>query len=333
MNTFRICARGILIICLVMGGSVFGSELDISGFVDVISTYQNSQDDQNEFGLGQAEIDIENDLSERSSIAVAVAYNNEDAVFELNTAEIGLNVWANNNSFFSSVDVTAGQFYVPFGIDYNVYPSIERKLVTSPMVVDYTHCGWNDFGVRLNVTSPVGNLVVFGVNGFESSYEVIDAAQSLTLGVAVGEEINTTPANAFGGRLGITPVSNLEFGGSFAIGINESNEDEMVLYGGDIQYSVNQFDFKGEYIAHSLNRSIEQEDNAGYYLQGIYNFDRVFLVGRYDSFQPDGADWCNRYSIGAGYSVIENIEIRFETQIDNDNSDNNQNFLQLVAGF
>lgn len=333
MNTFRICASGILVICLIMGGSALGSELDISGFVDVISTYQSSQNDQNEFGLGQAEVDIENELSERSSIAVAIAYNNEDAVFELGEAEIGLNVWKSENSFFSSVDVTAGQFDVPFGIDYNVYPSIDRKLVTSPLAVDLTHDGWNDFGVRLNATSPLWNLVVFGVNGFESSCMVSDAAQSLSLGVDVGDEVNTTPANAFGGRVGITPVPNFEFGGSFAVGINESNENEMAMYGGDVQWSMNQFDFKGEYIAHSLNRSIEQEDNAGYYFQGIYNFDRTFLVGRYDSFQPDGADWCNRYSVGAGYSVVENIEVRFETQIDNENSDNNQNYLQLVAGF
>ena len=67
---------------------VFG-ELDITGFFDVVGTYQSSQDDQTEFGLGQAEIDVEKQMSDITSIAVAVAYNNEAGSFELGCAELG----------------------------------------------------------------------------------------------------------------------------------------------------------------------------------------------------------------------------------------------------
>ncbi|MEA3297324.1 MAG: hypothetical protein U9R56_05620 [candidate division Zixibacteria bacterium] len=331
-KTFRICMKGILIASLVMCGSVMGSDLDISGFFDVTSTNQNSQDDKNEFGLGQAELDIESELSPKANVAVAITYNDAEGAFELRAAELGFNLYSSENSSVTSLDIAAGQFDVPFGIDYNWYPSIERKLVTSPMVVDMTHGGWNDFGAKLNVTSNAANLVVFAVNGFESSFEVSDAAQGLALGLNVGDQVNTTPAHAFGGRLGLTPVSDLEIGGSVAMGINQSSKDEMVLVGGDIQYSINQVDFKGEYITHSLNRSIEQEDNTGYYFQSTYNIDPVFLIGRYGAFEPDGQDWVKRYTFGAGYIIAENIQVRFESTI-NDNSDNNTNILQLAAGF
>ncbi len=322
-----------LAFAVVMPAAASGSELDISGFFDVTSTYQDSRGDRNEFGLGQAEVDIESELSEKAAIKVAVAYNNQTSGFELGEAEIDINLYSYESGPVSSVNIAAGLFDVPFGIDYWVYPSIDRKLVTAPLVVEMTHGCWNDFGFRLNVTSDVANLIVFGVNGFESSFDVIDQAQSLALGVPIGTEVNTTPANAFGGRLGFTPVEHLEVGGSFAVGLNESDKDEMVLMGGDFQYWISNFDFKGEYITHSLNRSITEEKNKGYYFQSVYDFGRTFLVGRYDSFKPDGVDWTTLYSLGAGYAVTNGVELRFETVIDSDNSTNNANILQLVAGF
>jgi hypothetical protein len=163
--------------------------------------------------------------------------------------------------------------------------------------------------------------------------EVIDQAQALALGVEVGEEIDTSPANAFGTRLGISPISSLEFGGSFAIGFNESGKDEMTLLGADLQYSFFHFEFKGEYIYHSLNRSIAKENNRGYYFQATYDLpERAFLVSRFGSFKPYGADWVGQLSLGAGYAIVEGVEVRFETVLNEDTKDNT-NILQLVAGF
>jgi hypothetical protein len=171
------------------------------------------------------------------------------------------------------------------------------------------------------------------VKGFESSYEVSDQAHSLSLGLAIGEEINTTPANAFGGRLALTPIENLEIGGSAAMGLNKSDKNEMIITGGDLQYSISDFDFKGEYIQHSLNRSIEEEKNQGYYFQSTFNLNQVFLVGRYGAFKPDGETiWTDRTSIGAGYIITDGVELRFESTIYK-NSTNNTNILQLAAGF
>jgi hypothetical protein len=270
-------------------------------------------------------------LSDRAEVEVAVAYNADDGLFELGCAILNLNMYE-GEQFVSSVGISAGQFDVPFGVDLGYYPSPDRKLVTGPMAVAYTHDGWNDLGFTFNMETTAGNLVVFGVNGFESSAEVLDEVASLAAGEDVFEEIDTSPSNAIGARLGITPMADLEVGVSFANGWNMSNRPEMSLLGADLQYSVFNFDFKGEYISHTVNRSIAKETNNGYYFQSTYNFSRAFLVARYGSFQADGEDWINQGTFGAGYVIVDGVEARFETLF-NSHSDENVNTLQMVASF
>lgn len=318
-----------------LAGNQFGN-LEISGFFDAVSSYQSSSADKSEFGLGQAELDIESELSARASVSLAVAYNADDAVFELGAAELGLNLHSSEQTFLTSVNVVAGQFDVPFGIDYLVYGSIDRKLISEPWFADIHGGwrGWNDFGAQLQMESPYGNLVVYGVNGFEESAEVTKRIMNLVTGLEEDTvvDVNTTPAHAWGSRLGITPVGNLEIGTSFAIGINASSKTEMILVGTDVQYTLGPAYFKGEYISHSVNRSIAKETHQGYYLQGLYSFNRAFVTSRYSSFKPEDANTVGQVSIGAGYALTDGVELRFETLI-NENSDNNQNLLQLVAGF
>lgn len=267
---------------------------------------------------------------------MAIAYNNETGGFELGAAEIGISLYSNDNGFVNSLNLVTGQFDVPFGIDWHVYPSPDRKLVSGPWLAD-VHGGWrgwNDFGWQFQVESKLGNFVGFWVNGFEESAEVIERVINLATGLEEESvnEINTTPADAFGTRLGITPVSGLEIGGSFAIGYNESGKDEMTLSGADLQYSVFDFDFKGEYIYHSVNRSINEEFYHGWYFQSAYNFAPAFVVGRYASFKPQGNESIGQFTLGAGYAIAEGVELRFETLI-NDDSDANGSTFQLVAGF
>ncbi|MDH3891197.1 MAG: hypothetical protein OEV49_08945 [candidate division Zixibacteria bacterium] len=305
--------------------------LEISGFFDVVNTVQTSAEDKNQFGLGQAEIGLASPLSDRAVAELAVAYNAHDGLFELGVAVLDINMYE-GEQFVSSVNIVAGQFDVPFGIDLNYYPSPDRKLVSGPMAVAMTHDGWNDLGFIFNVEAAAGNLVVYAVNGFESSAEVLDEVATLAAGEDVFEEIDTSPANAVGTRIGITPVEGLEIGGSFANGWNLSGRPEMSLMGADVQYSVASLDFKGEYISHTVNRSIAKETNSGWYLQSTYNFPRAFLTGRYGSFQPDEGDAVGQYTFGAGYAVVDAVELRFETIV-HDHSDENRNTLQMVASF
>lgn len=312
--------------------------LEISGFLDVISTYQRKVADNSEFGLGQAEVDLANELSDNITAEIAIAYNNETGNFELGAALIDIHLFGGGEKHTRgfAIDhsfIVAGQFDVPFGIDYYVYPSIDRKLVTSPMAVDLTHGGWNDFGLQFGLNATHGNLIVYAINGFEASAEVLDEVETLSTGIDTYETIDTSPANAFGTRLGIAPFSGLEFGSSFATGYNESGKSEMLLWGADFQYSISALELKGEFIYHSLNRSIAEENNRGYYVQTSYDIlEQVFVTARYGSFKPDGAQWYGQFSLGAGYTLSGDVGLRFETLI-SENSSDNLNIMQLVAGF
>ncbi len=314
-------------------------DIEFSGFVDVQAGHQSHVSDKAEFGLGQAELDLTRELSEHTGAEVAIAYNNETGNFELGAAIIDIHFSTNEDESHllanSTVDhsyIVAGQFDVPFGIDYNFYPSSDRKLVTAPVIVDLSHGGWNDFGVQVGLDMKYGNFVGYWVNGFESSAEVIDNAQTLALGVTTYEEVDTSPVDAFGTRIGITPIDWLEFGSSFALGLNASSQTEMMIGGGDIQMSVGDFHLKGEYIYHSANKSVAPQDVQGYYIQMTYNTSWGFLVGRYGAYQPQGYSSNSESSVGAGYVIDEGLEIRAE-QVLNENSDKNKTLLQLVASF
>ncbi len=328
----------IVVLCLVLTVSAIGEELEISGFFDVVGNYQTSTDDKTSFGLGQAELDIAKKLSENISIMTAIAYNSDDGVFELGAAIIDIHLFGGEgerqNSMFcvKHSGIVVGQFDVPFGIDYNVYASIDRKLVSPPLVCGHTHEGWNDFGIQFNINWQYFNYVAYAVNGIKSSYEVNETNQILTPSLSIGDEVITTPANTFGTRIGLTPILDLEVGGSVAIGLNQSNESEMLMFGGDLQLAFADFSFKGEYIQHFHNRTIEEETSKGYYFQALYNINQIFLTGRFGAFQQDDADWIDRYTFGAGYQIANAVELRLETTINKD-SDNNTNTLQLVGGF
>jgi len=307
--------------------------IEWSGFFDVVGSHQNSADDETDFGLGQTEIDLASELSDNIAVEAAVAYNADDGVFELGAAIIGVNLFSSEGSFVSSLDITAGQFDVPFGIDYHVYPSIERKLVTGPTVVDMTHGGWNDIGFQFGIEATHGNFVLYMVNGFEASAEVLDEVETLATGTDVYEEVDTSPAIAIGTRLGVAPFSWFEIGSSFATGWNASNKSEMILVGADLQFSISNFELKGEFIAHSVNRSLTEENNRGYYAQTTYNIsERAFVTTRYGSFKPEGVEWIGRSSIGVGYAINDAVGVRVETVL-NESSDENQTILQMVAGF
>jgi len=314
--------------------------IEWSGFFDVVGSARRAADDETQFGLGQAEIDLASQLSNRVAVEAAVAYNNETGNFELGAALVDIHLFSreegerHTRSFgIDHTYVLAGQFDVPFGIDYHVYPSIERKLVTAPLVVDLTHGGWNDYGVQFGLEAAQANFVCYWVNGFESSLEVLDEAQTLATGEEVYEEINTSPADAFGTRLGITPFSWLEIGSSLAAGWNSSGRDEMILVGADIQLALNNLEIKGEYISHSLNRTIAEENNRGWYAQATYSvFSNAFVTTRYGSFKSEQQDWYGQGSVGLGYALADGVELRWESSI-HENGEDNQNFVQLVAGF
>ncbi len=305
--------------------------LEISAFFDALGVVRNGHDDKTNFSLNQAEVDLIHALSDEIETEVWVMFEGDH--FGVGAAFVTFNPYTSEHDFLRSASITAGQFDVPFGIDYLVIASPDRKFITVPRAVEGTHESWNDLGIQFGLESSAGNLVVYGVNGFESLTHVLDEEASITAGHDVYEEIETTPANAFGMRLGGTPTEDLEIGASIATGLNSDGENEVLLWGGDIQWSTSAFEIKGEWLYRSAHRSIKEEINRGWYLQGAYNLlDRAFVIGRYGSFKEAHHEWTDQVSIGGGYRLMDGVELRYESVI-NEHSAENQNIVQVVVSF
>jgi len=299
--------------------------LKILGFGDLTSTIQK-ENDGNTFGIGQAEVNLESDLTNNVSMALAIAY--DESAFGIGAFTIDWIAWQQSEETSSSIvgisnlTIGGGQFDVPFGIDWHVYPSIDRKLVSTPLIVENTHDGWNDYGGYASIEASWGSATVFGANGF------IYEGESPT-----GMVFETLNQVAVGGRLGITPVEKLEVGSSFASIHSQDEVYHMQLVGADLQFAIDDLVLKGEYITHRFS-SDENENftNDGYYFQGLYNIGKWYAVGRYGEFRPyQKSTDITRLSGGIGRTINENVELRFEYQSNQDSED--FGIFQVAVGF
>lgn len=305
--------------------------LEITGFFDAAGSFHGAASDETQFSLGQAEIHLDYYASDKTYIRITPVFDNNTNSLSLGPVYTKVIAYENNQSPISSISFSAGKMDIPFGISLLENAVINRKIQTRPKAPGLTHGYWGDYGFMLNFDLPFGNLVTYGVNGFASTVEV-DSALSLSLGVIEGSQINTTPAYAFGARAGFFPVETFELGFSIASGNNESDRNEMVLLGTDLQYTINQFHLKGEYIYHSLNRSVAETNNRGYYLEGRLTTGQVTFASRYGSFRTDGQPWDGRFAIAASYDLTGHVNVQFETLF-NKNSDENTSGLHFVASF
>jgi len=144
--------------------------IEISGFGDILFNISENNGTGNKFKLGQVELDIRAAAHENISIEVAIAYGEES--FELGAFLVDFHVFGTEGKHFRPAHgikhsgIIAGQFDVPFGIDWKVYPSIDRKLISSPLAVNNTHDSWNDLGIQLYIEKQWLNGIVYAVNGF-----------------------------------------------------------------------------------------------------------------------------------------------------------------------
>lgn len=286
--------------------------LQISGFGDIYGTVQQGGNYQ----VGQAEVDLSAQVNEKIGIEAAIAYNGEG--FELGAFFAEFKLWGNTSDHYwympkvQSASLTIGQFDVPFGIDCRVYPSIDRKLVSAPLAVAETHGCWNDTGLQFQIQSQHIGIQTFLVNGF-------------------GEEESKL---SLGGRLGFMPHTLFEIGTSWAGFLNNQNQWDMVLAAGDIQMGMGALDIKGEYLYRKTGLNSEQtQTQHGFYGQGQLSINRLFLVGRYGRIHlsDPSTSYRSRLSLGAGWVVQENCELRTEYQKNFQEED--VTFVQAVVGF
>lgn len=290
----------------------------ISGFGDILRKDKT-------FAIGQAEIALETNIAQVVFVT-AMAYGDE--IFGLGTFEISLPILGRGNNHFRTAQhiVTAklsvGQSDIPFGLDYQIYSSIARKLITTPLVVERTHNSWNDIGIRGYLETVYFKMDLFSSNGF--SYTKTNFQKNT---------ITLQPKVALGGRLGFIPLSGIELGGSVASVWDENNCLGMVLLGVDTQFQYKRLTAKGEYIWHQIScLPSDKVSNKGFYTQAFLTFDPVFFITRYDHFIEDNSTNESRLSTGIGYVIVEGCEFRVEHQFRLDQV-SDISFIQMVVGF
>ncbi len=288
-----------------------------SGFGDFLTKIDND-DSKQVFEIGQAELSFEYPFSDKTNLSLAIAYNGES--FEIGAFFYEHLIQKENSQ--NSYSFIIGQFDVPFGIDWQVYPSIDRNLISSPLIVSETHDGWNDLGVNVNFENNIFSGSIYTINGFTHECSNID-----------NNLIISENNYAIGSQITFKIKENLSIGGSIAYIDDKNNLYDMNLYGTDFLWSHKNLSLKAEYIRHAnTNGSDKNFHDDGYYLQSKYDFSKFYIVNRISSYRHINEEIIYQYSSGAGITIQENVIARAEWH--HETKDNkNELFLQLAFGY
>jgi hypothetical protein len=278
-------------------------QLAISAFADLLLPASSSTESGTEFRVNQAEVDLEGVMAPEIVAAMALAYDPDAETFALAVLALEMPLFSRAN--FTG-KMTVGQFDVPFGIDYQVYASVDRRLVNGPLFLDCSHEGWNDLGARVKLQRGQFGADVFVINGNQCGRGVVDPIKFV-------ERLDIKRAEGMRGFF--TATETLELGVSGALFHDEAGNHPMTLVGADFQMAWGAFSAKGELVAQNLDRDTPGEvTNTGYYVQGMYEFGRYYGIARYGRWNPElaEAETPERLSLGAGYVVREGLEFRLQ---------------------
>lgn len=332
----------VLPIQVSLGQTVNGPSIDVSGHLDVRAVQGNTSVKNNDFQIGQFVIDLSSRVNEQVTATMEIAYADEarDVVVDEAYADWTLFRW-NGYSRLDPIGVTrtgfiVGQFDVPFGLDWRVYSSIDRHLVSVPLVIAETHQGWNDLGVQFYTHLSWANVSVYAVNGFGTSPALrLEENDVLPPRLIASEEEaadNIIPNEAYGARFGLYMSDKVEFGTSFAAGYGEDNDQQSRMFAFDCTMAFDELELKGEFISRRRDFSSGRWDDLGYYIQGVYAWGKQFGVVRGDVYRPDGGPANFSTSAGAGYIVRKNAQLRVEYRMA-EGSSNDTIFLQTAVAF
>ncbi len=258
--------------------------------------------------------------------------------------------------------VVLGKFLSPIGqFQERLHPSWINKLPSAP--AGFGHGGaqpLSEVGAQVRGGAPAGGMTVtyalFAGNGPRLGHH--------------GPELEGFPGDdnddkAFGGRLGLLPVPQVEAGVSFLRagelvpetgpgGPTAETSDGYRLWGADFAFTGGAWDLRGEYLASTLEAFVGQgahgEDNVAvpetdwtaWYLQVARRFGPWEPVVRYGELEADGfagfeGDNEERATLGLNYLLAANViaKLAWEDRgFDEPARDDHQRYqLQLAYGF
>jgi hypothetical protein len=319
-----------------------GPAIDVSGHLDVRAVEGNTAVKNNDFQIGQFVLDLSSNINDHVAANMQIAYADEarDVVVDEAYADWGFFRWDGRSSTdplgITKTGMIVGQFDVPFGLDWRSYNSIDRHLVSVPLVISETHRGWNDLGVQFYAEATWANWAVFAVNGFGTSPALrLDQNEVLVPRLVAAEEEaadDVIPTEAYGARFGLYMTEQVEFGTSFAAGYGADNDQQSRMFGFDVTAAFEELELKAEFISRRRDFSTGRWDDLGYYVQGVYAWGKQFGVVRGDVYRPDGGPADFSTSAGAGYLVHTNAQLRIEYRMA-EGSSNDTIFLQTAIAF
>jgi hypothetical protein len=191
-----------------------------------------------------------------------------------------------------------GKFLVPIG-HFNEYlsPEYANKLPDRPLCLwRIAPIVWAETGVQLRGQYDLAsgrslNYAAYVVNGLEQE-------RNLDGSVGEGGDIrgmrgNSRDSNdgdkAYGGRVGIKPNREMEFGFSYYTGAyTVDGQRSLSIMDVDAEYRKNDWTFRGEYVWGLQETSGDDLSKEGFYVEAAYQLDPHFEpVVRYDQADLD----------------------------------------------
>jgi hypothetical protein len=296
------------------------AEMESSGFVDFL--YRDQQQTNSTFGIGSFELDLASELSPNACFEGAV-------VVEGDTVGLGQTIIDFKLVKEGKLGLQIGLIDVPFGIDYQVFAAPDRELISVPLVTELMmDGGWADVGINLYGSYAGINCNLYIVNGMGEEN-----------GGPVSQLADNNNCRSAGTRVGILPLKGLELGFSYAWGpyLNDNTEHILSRIGYDIQCFYSIFKIKGEYAIGNEDIPLSSANkHEGYYIQLLVDIsEKLYGVLRYGGWKPKSGSEMTRITTGLGHAVADNISLRAEYQINNENPEyyNNLFGFQTVVSF
>jgi hypothetical protein len=305
--------------------------VEVSGFFEGLGHFQPQNGRQNTIALNQAEVDLGRELNSRTRADFSLYYDGDFSIAWA-TVSYALRHADDETAFLSDMTVSAGQFDIPFGLDYQVYAPLDRKLVTMPHSVEASYGWWNDTGLQLHLGGARGALDVYAVKGLEST--IWNSDEEITSDVTPDDArwLTTQPGFTSGMRLDLIPIGRINCGVSLARGWSAEQRLALSLAGVHLQHSTDHFLLKAEGILSGRAEDVRREWTRGSYLEINERVGRVFWAQRGDYREGPERAVERGCSAGMGLVITDGCECRGEYRWEKPTNTTGF-FLQLAAAF
>lgn len=236
----------------------------------------------------------------------------------------------------------AGIVLIPFGIINILHDSDVRDTTQRPLYAKYiVPSTWMDTGVGAHGTFDVGE-VEFNYEGY--MINGLSGTPSENNGIRGNrpnfKEDNNNSA-AITGRLGFSPLRELEIGTSTYVGQYDTNNNGITMIGLDIAWKKGPFELVGEWAKIDIDSTIDVPSSmSGYYIESRYHFFPSFLkesvisrgfshpiftlfarYGAVDLNEDVSDKGQSRVTIGMNYRPTETVAFKIEGQLGRINGD------------